>query len=240
MKVKLIGTGCIGTMQNSACSLINKKILIDIPNGACREIKRFGEDLNSIQTIIITHYHADHIFDLPFIILEKSQMTNKKMNIVGPKDIEKRTKDLFELAFPGEWKEKIEDNLEINFMEILSGEIKYIEDTTIEAVKVEHMLPDSQGYIIIIDNQMCAFTGDTSKCDAVEYMLKKSPIIVSDCSVEIGKQTHMGIDNIKEYSEKYPNNTIILTHMKEATRLEAEKLENSNIIVPGDGYSIEF
>lgn len=25
MKVKLIGTGCIGTMQNSACSLINKK-----------------------------------------------------------------------------------------------------------------------------------------------------------------------------------------------------------------------
>ena len=87
---------------------------------------------------------------------------------------------------------------------------------------------------------MCAFTGDTSKCDAVEYMLKKSPIIVSDCSVEIGKQTHIGIDNIKEYSEKYPNNTIILTHMKEATRLEAEKLENNNIIVPEDGYSIEF
>ena len=71
-------------------------------------------------------------------------------------------------------------------------------------------------------------------------MLKKSPIIVSDCSVEIGSQTHIGIDNIKEYSEKYPNNTIILTHMKEATRLEAEKLENNNIIVPGDGYSIEF
>ena len=125
-------------------------------------------------------------------------------------------------------------------MEILPGETKYIEDTTIEAVKVEHMLPDSQGYIITIDNQMCAFTGDTSKCDAVEYMLKKSPIIVSDCSVEIGKQTHIGIDNIKEYSEKYPNNTIILTHMKEATRLEAEKLENNNIIVPEDGYSIEF
>ena len=163
MKVKLIGTGCIGTMQNSACSLINKKILIDIPNGACREIKRFGEDLNSIQTIIITHYHADHIFDLPFIILEKSQMTNKKMNIVGPKDIEKRTKDLFELAFPGEWKEKIKDNLEINFMEILPGEIKYIEDTTIEAVKVEHMLPDSQGYIITIDGTKYYVAGDTDK-----------------------------------------------------------------------------
>lgn len=236
MKVKLIGTGCIGTIQNSACSLVNKKILIDVPNGTCKELERAGEDINAIQTVIITHYHADHMFDLPFMILIKSLKQNKKLNVVGPKGIEKKTRELFELAFY----EPIEEDMQLNFIEILPGETKYIEDTTIEAVKVEHVLPNSQGYILTIDNQMCAFTGDTSKCDTVEYMLKKSPILVADCSAQIGTETHMGLDNITEYAEKYQDKTIVLTHMREPTRAEAEKLENNNIIVPEDGYTIDF
>lgn len=159
MKVKLIGTGCLGTIQNSACSLVNKKILIDVPNGTCKELERAGEDINAIQTVIITHYHADHMFDLPFMILIKSLKQNKKLNVVGPKGIEKKTRELFELAFY----EPIEEDMQLNFIEILPWETKYIEDTT-----------------------------------------------------------------------------IVLTHMREPTRAEAEKLENNNIIVPEDGYTIDF
>ena len=71
MKVELIGTGCIGTKQNSASSIVNKKILIDVPNGICRTLRNLDKPLEYIQTVIITHYHGDHIFDLPFLILQK-------------------------------------------------------------------------------------------------------------------------------------------------------------------------
>ncbi len=47
--------------------------------------------------------------------------------------------------------------LNINFIEILPGETKYIDDTTIEAVKVEHSVPEAQGYILTIDNQKMCF-----------------------------------------------------------------------------------
>lgn len=33
MKLKLIGTGSIGAIQSSACTLVNDDILIDMPNG---------------------------------------------------------------------------------------------------------------------------------------------------------------------------------------------------------------
>ncbi len=242
MKVQLIGTGCIGTKQNSAASVINKKILLDVPNGICRVLRNMNISLTYIQTVIITHYHGDHFFDLPFLILEKSFIKTEKpqsLNIIGPKDIEIKTIELFETAFPNSW-EKVSEIVKINFVEILPGETKYIEDTTIEAVKVEHILPEAQGYILTIDNQRCGFTGDSSECEGIEYILSKTQILIADCANIIGGKTHMGIDNIKKYLEKYPEKVIIATHMKEDTRKEAEKIESENFIIPSDGYTIDF
>lgn len=242
MKVELIGTGCIGTKQNSASSIVNKKILIDAPNGICKTLRNLDKPLEYIQTVIITHFHADHIFDLPFLILEKAidqGETQIPFNIVGPKGIKERTKTLYELAFTASW-EKVNKMLNINYIEILPGETKYIDDLTLEAVKVEHDAPEAQGYILTIDNQRCAFTGDTKKCEGVDYLLSKSKIVITDCAKTKGIETHMGIDNIQEYSEKYHDNIIITTHMREDTRKELEKLEIENLIVPQDGYNLDF
>jgi len=242
MKIELIGTGCIGTKQNSASSVINKKILLDVPNGICRVLRNMNMPLTYIQTVIITHYHGDHFFDLPFLILEKSFIKTEKqqsLNIIGPKDIESRTIKLFETAFPNSWK-KVSEIVKINFVEILPGETKYIEDATIEAVKVEHTVPEAQGYILTIDNQKCGFTGDSSACEGIEYLLSKTEVLIADCSNIEGKESHMGIDNLKKYLEKYPKKIIIATHMKEKTREEAEKIELENFIIPSDGYTIDF
>jgi len=130
--------------------------------------------------------------------------------------------------------------LNINYIEILPGETKYINDLTLEAVKVEHDAKEAQGYILTIDNQRCAFTGDTKKCEGVDYLLSKSKILIADCAKPKGIETHMGIDNIQEYAQKYPENIIVTTHMREDTRRELEKIELENIIIPQDGYNLDF
>lgn len=38
MKVKLIGTGAIYTSYNSACTMVDNKIIIDMPNGILKQI----------------------------------------------------------------------------------------------------------------------------------------------------------------------------------------------------------
>lgn len=49
MEIKLIGTGSIGAMESSASTLINKEILIDMPNGIVKRIKQLGENVLNIK-----------------------------------------------------------------------------------------------------------------------------------------------------------------------------------------------
>ena len=71
MEIRLVGTGSIGAVQSSASTLVNKKILIDMPNGIVKRLKQFGENVLNIDIVLITHLHGDHYFDIPFFILEK-------------------------------------------------------------------------------------------------------------------------------------------------------------------------
>ena len=47
MKVEVIGSGSIFSSQNSASYLVDDKILIDIPNGDCKALKRMKKDIST-------------------------------------------------------------------------------------------------------------------------------------------------------------------------------------------------
>lgn len=71
MKIQLIGTGNIASISNSASVLINNHILFDMPNGNLKAMLRQKIDILKIDTIIISHTHADHCFDIPFLMWYK-------------------------------------------------------------------------------------------------------------------------------------------------------------------------
>lgn len=60
MKIVTLGTGAITAKMQSACTLINDKILIDVPNGICKSMKQQGYAPEKIEIVIITHFHGDH------------------------------------------------------------------------------------------------------------------------------------------------------------------------------------
>ena len=71
MKIQLIGTGTIPDVANSASVLINDHILFDMPNGNLKAMIRQNIDIMNIDTLIISHTHADHCFDAPFLLWYK-------------------------------------------------------------------------------------------------------------------------------------------------------------------------
>ena len=42
MKIQVIGSGSMWTKYNSACYLIDDKIMVDFPNGACKYLYRLN------------------------------------------------------------------------------------------------------------------------------------------------------------------------------------------------------
>lgn len=78
MKIEILGSGNIYSKWNSASYLVDDKILIDVPNGTHKTLKNRNIEPININKILITHFHGDHYFDLPFILLEKLKKSKKK------------------------------------------------------------------------------------------------------------------------------------------------------------------
>ncbi|MCM1234444.1 MAG: MBL fold metallo-hydrolase [Ruminococcus flavefaciens] len=76
MNIRLLGTGSIwaGSIwaeELGACALIDGTILLDCPNGLIKIMRKKKININNIDVCIITHFHADHYFDIPFLLLEQ-------------------------------------------------------------------------------------------------------------------------------------------------------------------------
>lgn len=239
MKVELIGTGSATAKSNGACSIINGHILVDVANGSCRALKAAKYDILNLDACIITHFHGDHFFDIPFLLLVKRvQKREKPFIIAGPKGIREKVVALTQIAYDNFWNE-IEENLNFEFIEYEEGKSFSVFELSVEPILVKHLdLKDAYGCVIQEKEQIVGFTGDTCLCEGVKQITQKSNKIVIETTLETGNDEHMGINNVQELARSYPSKTFITSHMKDTTKkvLSEKQQLAPNILIGKDGY----
>lgn len=235
MHIKVIGSGNMWTNNNNASYLIDDDILIDMPNGSLKRLYNLGVDVKKINNICITHFHGDHYFDLPFYLLYKLQNPTLNINIYTPNKGEKIIYKLLDMAFPNTSKiVKKNCNIKISY----SCEFK-IKEYNVEKVLLKHgMLKLAYGYIFSDGKTKVGFTGDTSYCDAVDYMASKCQHLICDCDGVEGNSQHMGINDIMFLAQKYPQTKFYTSHMSEMSRKKLSELKIKNIIILKDNDKI--
>lgn len=235
MKVQVIGSGSMWTKYNSACYLIYDKIMIDFPNGACKYLYRLDIIPNTINNVVLTHFHGDHYFDMPFYLLNKSKSKNKEVNIFCSKEGKQKINKIGHLAFPNSFKEACNSlNLKYYFKDNF-----IIEDYKVKKMLVEHgRMKPAYGYIFSKDDICVGFTGDSSLCKNVENLSAKCNYLFCDCMFINGNSKHQGIDNLEYLSKKYPKCTFVVSHLEDETRYKLEKMKIKNVIVPDDAQII--
>lgn len=242
MEINIIGSGSIGATSMSASTLIDKKILIDVPNGVVKYIKKLGYNIQEIESILITHLHADHFFDIPFLMLDRYfYKNNSLLSIYCPKGTEEKVKLLFDVGFPGDF-DRINEVINVEFIEF-DRESK-IEGKNFVAYSkyVEHgNFKPAYGYILNLNNKKVGFSGDSKLCSAIENIVSETDISIIDMShAENVSNAHMGIEDIKYLCARYKNKTIISTHMHEYTKEQALNLNIKNFIVGRDNLKISI
>lgn len=236
MKVELIGTGAIYVKYNSACTLINDNMIVDMPNGTLKQLLKTGHHPEKIQAMLITHLHGDHTADIPFFLkyMYRFSKVTDELTIIGPKGLEDKVTELFSV-YKFEDKKEIEETMNIKFIELEQ------EDITINQYKIKPILVShgeekpAFGYII---NDSLGLTGDSAICSGVEKIVENSKITIADTSYLEGDSCHMGVNNIKYLIEKY-DKPIVATHLRDTTREELKRMNIPNIIVEEDGYGFE-
>lgn len=237
MKIKLVGTGAMYTAYNSACTLIDNKIIVDMPNGTIKQLLKEDINVGLIDIILITHMHGDHTADIPFFLkyIFNYLKTKKNIKIVGPLGIKNKIIKLFNV-YNFEDEKEIEQFFNIEFIEILENEIE-IDNYFIKSYLVLHgEEKPALGYVI--DNKL-GLTGDSGLCNNIEEIFKKSQMIISDSSLDIGDSCHLGINDLDYLTKKY-NKKVLCTHLRDETRNIITKGNFENIIVKEDFYEIEI
>jgi ribonuclease Z len=123
--------GCGGSMPVPGRSLTSllisfngRKILIDCGEGTQVSMKILGKGFKKIDTICLTHYHADHVLGLPGLLLTIANSGRcEPLNIIGPIGLVKIIKGLLVVApnLPYDLKliEVEEENFKIKYGDII-------------------------------------------------------------------------------------------------------------------------
>ena len=140
LDVCLLGTG--GTVplpERWLTSLLvrweGKELLIDCGEGTQIAMHAHGFSCRHINTILLTHFHADHTAGLPGLLLSMAKADRTEpITIIGPKGLPEILKGVYLVAryIP----------FEIHYMELEENEQKFdVDDLHIRAFSLRHSVP---------------------------------------------------------------------------------------------------
>lgn len=198
--------------------VLNERHLFDAPPTALYSLKRLGLPLAAVQTVFVSHFHADHFFGLPFLLLEYAYTTKRHddLTIVGPPGIEQRLAQLVELAYPS--LNAGDHGYSLRYVEIEDGAEGQVNGVRYAATEVDHggEALRAFGFRVEAEGRSLAYTGDANYCDQLVALARGAEVLVTDCTYAAGHNNpeHMSFDEVRELQAQIGGQTeILLTHL---------------------------
>lgn len=185
LKVIILGSGTgVPTKKRGAPGIaINSHghwILIDSGSGTLKRMAIAGIDYKSVNYLLYTHRHPDHTADLvPFLFaLNYTPNYNRKnkLEIIGPSGFKSFIKELqrpYPWISPKGYSVSIREVSDTNFS---------LGDVHVRSVIVDHGKCPSIAYKLTIGRESIVYSGDTSFCDGIVQISKKSDLLILEAS----------------------------------------------------------
>jgi len=186
MNVKVLGNG--GAINDGLpynAFIINGTLLCETPPDIMLSLHKNDIEIPSINTIYISHFHGDHVFGLPFLILSafllhKTDNKNLFFTIVGPEGIEEMAENIVISAFTSnhpclEWMKAF-----CNFLEVdESSKPELVGGYQTSIFKLNHLI-DTYGFFLTNDDNIVEFSyvADTRWCESIRAVLNRQPRVV--------------------------------------------------------------
>ena len=235
MKIDVIGNGCTWTKELSTSYIINDEILFDVPQGSFKTLfKKYN--LDKINYIIISHFHSDHFGDL-HIVLDYifNCRPDAKPTIIAPAGCKEKICAMFRLFEISYFEEYLKER--VNFITLENLSKFKLDKYKLKSFKMTHANIDSYGIIIEENGVKVGFSGDTSMCNNVRKILKKSQACFID-SANIDKNNkHLSVSEVNELEKEFTECKVYRIHLSD---LAINELNKNRIYYPKQGETIEI
>ncbi|MHB8575248.1 MAG: MBL fold metallo-hydrolase, partial [Dehalococcoidia bacterium] len=182
-------------------------------------LHRAGVDPRDIEVIFLSHFHADHSFGWPFLLL--TWLTNlprtTPLAVVGPPGTEAFLENMVRagaLQHLVEARRAAGAGFPVTFVEVSEAD-QTAGGVPFSAVRVEHdPALDCYGYVLTIGDRTIGYSGDTRLCDGLRRIAVASDALVLECNQMHGNPAiHMSVERVRSLREEFPNLPFVLTHM---------------------------
>jgi ribonuclease BN (tRNA processing enzyme) len=223
MHIQFVGSGDAfgsGGRFHTCFHVVSEELnfLVDCGASSVIAMKRLGIDLNAIDLIVLTHYHADHCGGVPFFILN-AQFVAKRVRplaIAGPPPIKEWFTRQMETAFAGSSQEA--RKFEVSLVELAPEHPWDFRNAEIRSVRVRHGEPPESyhGYRISIGGKVLAFSGDTEWTDSLIELGRDADLFVSEAYVyDRPVHLHLAYQQLIEKLDLIRPKRLIITHMSD-------------------------
>ncbi|MDF1793897.1 MAG: MBL fold metallo-hydrolase [Thalassobaculaceae bacterium] len=194
------------------------RFLIDCGASSLAALKRLGIDRNAIETILVTHFHADHFGGIPFFMLDAQFFARRRapLTIAGPPGLGEWVTRAMETAFPGS--SRTVPKFELTLVELEPDRATEIGGVSVTPTLVVHGPPGEPffAYRVTVDGKVLAYTGDTEWVEGLVEVGRDADLFIAEAYFfDKTVPYHLDLKTLVANLDRIRPRRLILTHMNE-------------------------
>ena len=220
MRLTTVGTGTAAPVAGrvQAGHLVEAggvRILLDCGSGVSFRLASLGIDWGTITHLALTHFHADHVLDVPTLLTAwrygMLPPRSAPLEIIGPVGTATLVDRMTE-ALGVSWREY---GFTVTIREMSPGErIPLADGVTIESRSVPHT-PESVAYLIDGQGRRVVYSGDTGFDEGLARWASGCDVLLIECSLpaKMAIPTHLTPEQVAALAKVAAPALVAVTHM---------------------------
>jgi len=190
-------------------------LLIDCGASSLIALQHLGIAREQIDAILITHFHADHIGGVPFLVLDAQfSGRTRPLTIAGPPGIETWYERVMETAF--EHSAKVPRRFETRLTTLPMRQATTVAGAEVTPFPVVHGRSGGPFYALRIaaEGRTVTYSGDTEWTDTLVEASAGADLFVTECYVyDRPAKNHMSYAALRANAGHLTAKRVVLTHM---------------------------
>lgn len=252
MRLTMVGTGTAAPDAARVGSgfwieTARLRILMDCGPGVVHHLARFGLEWPSLTHLLVTHFHNDHIGDIPALFFAwkwgMSPARTAPLHLLGPRGLKKKLAHMANamgrhVAAPG---------FDVSIDELAGGETKLLHDVVkLSTLHTPHT-QESLAFRLDTPEGSVGYTGDTGYSEEVSAFLARVDVLIMECSLPdaLAMDTHLTPSRTARMAQLANPGVLVITHtypqLDRATLADEIRAAGwaGDTVIASDGMTIE-